>query len=82
MNADYSEEKIVQENAAEILQGLGWESYYAFDDEILSDDENLPLGLQSNGKVYLGRSHISRFFLFLILKKPCTVLIRALPTAK
>lgn len=69
MNADYSEEKIVQENAAEILQGLGWESYYAFDDEILSDDENLPLGLQSNGKVYLGRSSYKQVLLVPYLKK-------------
>lgn len=56
MNADYSEDKLVQKNAAEILEGLGWESYFAFDNEILSDNKNLPLGEQSGGKVFLGRS--------------------------
>lgn len=56
MNADYSEDKLVQKNATEILEGLGWESYFAFDNEILSDNENLPLGEQSGGKVFLGRS--------------------------
>lgn len=56
MNADYSEDKLVQKNAAEILEGLGWESYFAFDNEILSDNENLPLGEQLGGKVFLGRS--------------------------
>lgn len=69
MNADYSEDKLVQENAAEILESLGWENYYAFDDEIISDDETLTLGIQPNGKVYLGRSSQKQLLLVPYLKK-------------
>ena len=68
MNADYSEDKLVQENAAEILEGLGWENYFAFDDEIISDDKSLSLGLQTNGKVYLGRSSKKEILLVPYLK--------------
>ena len=68
MNADYSEDKLVQENAAEILEGLGWENYFAFDDEIISDDKSLSLGLQTNGKVYLGRSAKKEILLVPYLK--------------
>lgn len=68
MNADYSEDKLVQENAAEILEGLGWESYFAFDNEILSDNENLPLGEQSGGKVFLGRSSQKQIILIPYIK--------------
>lgn len=69
MNADYSEDKLVQENAADILEDLGWESYYAFDNEILSEDENLTLGEQSDGRVYLGRSSQKQIILIPYIKK-------------
>lgn len=68
MNVDYSEDKLVQENAAEILEGLGWESYFAFDNEILSDNENLPLGEQADGKVFLGRSSQKQIILIPYIK--------------
>ncbi len=69
MNADYSEDKLVQENAAEILESMGWKNYYAFDDEIISDDETLSPGIQPNGKVYLGRSSQKQLLLVPYLKK-------------
>lgn len=69
MNADYSEDKLVQENAAEILESLGWESFYAFDNEIFGEDENLSLGLQPDGKVFLGRSSKKQILLVPYLKK-------------
>ena len=68
MNADYSENKLVQENAAEILESLGWQNYYAFNDEILSDNENLPLGVQADGKVFLGRSSQKQIILVPYIK--------------
>ena len=61
MHADYSEDRLVQENAAETFAQLEWDSYLAYDNstkETLEtfSEENLPLGLQSDKRhVYLGR---------------------------
>ncbi len=61
MNADYSEDRLVQENAAETFAQLEWDAYLAYDNstkealEIFSK-ENLLVGLQSDKcHVYLGR---------------------------
>ena len=61
MHADYSEDRLVQENAAETFAQLEWDAYLAYDNstketlEIFSK-ENLLVGLQSDNRhVYLGR---------------------------
>lgn len=61
MDYDYSEDSLVQANAAESYEQLGWESYIGYDNDKretleLFSKETLPLGLQSDNRhIYLGR---------------------------
>lgn len=66
MQKDYSEDTLVQENAAETFESLGWNSFLAYDNstgetlEIFSNDapqvQNNKIGLQSDNRhIFLGR---------------------------
>lgn len=41
MSLDYSEDKLIQEGTATYLEGLGWDSIYAFDQEVLGQPGTL-----------------------------------------
>ncbi len=69
MLKDYSEDILVQENAAETFEVLGWESYLGYDNdtketlEIFSKD-NLSIGLQADKRhIYLGRENQEQLLL-------------------
>ena len=53
MSTDYSEDRLIQKSAAELLEKeLGWTSVYAYDKEVLG--ENGTLGRNSYHEVLLG----------------------------
>ena len=63
MLKDYSEDILVQENAAETFEALGWESYLGYDNdtgetlEKFSKD-NISVGLQADNRhIFLGREN-------------------------
>lgn len=51
MSLDYSEDKLIQEGTAKFLKGLGWETVYAFNDEVLGQTGTL--GRDSYHDVFL-----------------------------
>lgn len=69
MLKDYSEDILVQENAAETFESLGWESYLGYDNdtgetlEKFSKD-NLSVGLQADNRhIFLGRENQEQLIL-------------------
>ena len=48
MAKDYSEDLLIQKSTAELLEKeLGWKSVYAFDNEVLDEQEHLDVRLKA-----------------------------------